>query len=158
MDNKKFLITNYLKGKEAFGAIAAVKVEAIAKALEMSEDEVREKVKQERIDGMIICCGGKYVGDYGRPFWTDFEGYEYFLPISYDEFSSEKHTLETILLEECKDDLWPCESTLEELRTFWDADSYAEIGSFRLHNIDYDMIDKVYTYIHQDEDFHAGEA
>lgn len=154
MDNKKFLITNYLKEKLAFGDIAAVKVEDIAKALEMSEDEVREKVKQERIDGMIICCGGRYVGDYGRPFWKDFEGDEYFLPISYDEFSAEKGTLETILLEECRDDLWPEESTLEELRTFWNAESYVEL----FHDMDDDMIDKVYAYIHQDEDFHAGEA
>lgn len=81
MDNKKFLITDYLKWKEAFGESEAVKVEAIAKALEMSEDEVREKVRQERIDGMIICCGGKYEGDYDRPVWRDDEGKKYFLPV-----------------------------------------------------------------------------
>lgn len=44
MDNKKFLITDYLKGEEAFGESEAVKVEAIAKALSMSEDKVREEV------------------------------------------------------------------------------------------------------------------
>ena len=68
MDNKKFLITDYLKGKEAFGESEAVKVEAIAKSLEMSEDEVKEKVRQERIDGMIICCGAPYFPEATSPY------------------------------------------------------------------------------------------
>lgn len=143
MDNKKFLITNYLKGKEAFGESEAVKVEAIAKALEMSEDEVREKVRQERIDGMIICCGGKYVGEYGRPVWWDDEGKKYFLPVSASEVTAEREELESMLLEECQDDEWPEKSTLDEVRTFWDAESY--IYS-RIE--DSDLTDEVYIHFH----------
>lgn len=147
MDNKKFLITDYLKGKEAFGESEAVKVEAIAKALEMSEDEVREKVRQERIDGMIICCGGKYEGDYGRPVWRDDEGKKYFLPVGADEVTAERAVLEIGLLKECRYDERPEESTLDEVRTFWDAEDY--IYS-RIE--DSDLTDEVYIH------FHVGEA
>ena len=147
MDNKKFLITNYLKGKEAFGESEAVKVEAIAKALEMSEDEVREKVRQERIDGMIICCGGKYEGDYGRPVWRDDEGKKYFLPVGADEVTAERAVLEIGLLKECRYDERPEESTVDEVRTFWDAEDY--IYS-RIE--DSDITDEVYIH------FHVGEA
>lgn len=147
MDNKKFLITDYLKGKEAFGESEAVKVEAIAKALEMSEDEVREKVRQERIDGMIICCGGKYEGDYGRPVWRDDEGKKYFLPVGADEVTAERAVLEIGLLKECRYDERPEESTLDEVRTFWDAEDY--IYS-RIE--DSNLTDEVYIH------FHVGEA
>lgn len=147
MDNKKFLITDYLKWKEAFGESEAVKVEAIAKALEMSEDEVREKVRQERIDGMIICCGGKYEGDYGRPVWRDDEGKKYFLPVGADEVTAERAVLEIGLLKECRYDERPEESTLDEVRTFWDAEDY--IYS-RIE--DSDLTDEVYIH------FHVGEA
>lgn len=147
MDNKKFLITDYLKGKEAFGESEAVKVEAIAKALSMSEDEVREKVRQERIDGMIICCGGKYEGDYGRPVWRDDEGKKYFLPVGADEVTAERAVLEIGLLKECRYDERPEESTLDEVRTFWDAEDY--IYS-RIE--DSDLTDEVYIH------FHVGEA
>lgn len=146
MDNKKFLITDYLKGKEAFGESEAVKVEAIAKALEMSEDEVREKVRQERIDGMIICCGGKYEGDYGRPVWRDDEGKKYFLPVGADEVTAERAVLEIGLLKECRYDERPEESTLDEVRTFWDAEDY--IYS-RIE--DSDIADEVYIHFHVDE-------
>ena len=147
MDNKKFPITDYLKWKEAFGESKAVKVEAIAKALEMSEDEVREKVSQERIDGMIICCGGKYEGDYGRPVWRDDEGKKYFLPVGADEVTAERAVLEIGLLKECRYDERPEESTLDEVRTFWDAEDY--IYS-RIE--DSDLTDEVYIH------FHVGEA
>lgn len=147
MDNKKFLITDYLKWKEAFGESEAVKVEAIAKALEMSEDEVREKVRQERIDGMIICCGGKYEGDYGRPVWRDDEGKKYFLPVGADEVTAERAVLEIGLLKECRYDERPEESTLDEVRTFWDAEDY--IYS-RIE--DSDLTDEVYIH------FHVGEV
>ena len=147
MDNKKFLITDYLKGKEAFGEAEAVKVEAIATALSMSEDEVREKVRQERIDGMIICCGGKYEGDYGRPVWRDDEGKKYFLPVGADEVTAERAVLEIGLLKECRYDERPEESTLDEVRTFWDAEDY--IYS-RIE--DSDLTDEVYIH------FHVGEA
>jgi len=147
MDNKKFLITDYLKWKEAFGESEAVKVEAIAKAIEMSEDEVREKVRQERIDGMIICCGGKYEGDYGRPVWRDDEGKKYFLPVGADEVTAERAVLEIGLLKECRYDERPEESTLDEVRTFWDAEDY--IYS-RIE--DSDLTDEVYIH------FHVGEA
>jgi|GEM_PF-4338141 len=147
MDNKKFLITDYLKGKEAFGESEAVKVEAIAKALEMSEDEVREKVRQERIDGMIICCGGKYEGDYGRPVWRDDEGKKYFLPVGADEVTAERAVLEIGLLKECRYDERPEESTLDEVRTFWDAEDYLYS---RIE--DSDIADEVYIH------FHVGEA
>lgn len=147
MDNKKFLITNYLKGKEAFGESEAVKVEAIAKDLAMSEDEVREKVKHERIDGMIICCGGKYVGDYGRPVWWSDEGEKYFLPVCIEELKAERVELEGRLLEEYRDNEWPDESTVNEVRTFWDAENYI-YPSIE----DDDMTDEVYIY------FHVGEA
>ena len=147
MDNKKFLITDYLKWKEAFGESEAVKVEAIAKAIEMSEDEVREKVRQERIDGMIICCGGKYEGDYGGPVWRDDEGKKYFLPVGADEVTAERAVLEIGLLKECRYDERPEESTLDEVRTFWDAEDY--IYS-RIE--DSDLTDEVYIH------FHVGEA
>lgn len=147
MDNKKFLITNYLKGKEAFGESEAVKVGDIAENFAMSEDEVREKVRQERIDGMIICCGGKYVGDYGRPVWWDDEGKKYFLPVCAKEVTAERAALEIGLLKECRYDKRPEESTLDEVRTFWDAEDY--IYS-RIE--DSDMTDEVYIH------FHVGEV
>ena len=124
-----------------------MKVEAIAKALSMSEDEVREKVRQERIDGMIICCGGKYEGDYGRPVWRDDEGKKYFLPVGADEVTAERAVLEIGLLKECRYDERPEESTLDEVRTFWDAEDY--IYS-RIE--DSDLTDEVYIH------FHVGEA
>ena len=96
---------------------------------------------------MIICCGGKYVGDYGRPVWRDDEGKKYFLPVCAKEVTAERAVLEIGLLKECRYDERPEESTLDEVRTFWDAEDY--IYS-RIE--DSDLTDEVYIH------FHVGEA
>lgn len=96
---------------------------------------------------MIICCGGKYEGDYGRPVWRDDEGKKYFLPVGADEVTAERAVLEIGLLKECRYDERPEESTLDEVRTFWDAEDY--IYS-RIE--DSDLTDEVYIH------FHVGEA